>query len=194
MIFPNNFSEPLIIILGALAVLFGELLNHSLKKKKKQITLDSRAFTTIFLLVVVFACTGIYSFHFYSNNISEAGISPLIIIGSILMSFFIFWVGFEKPIQRYFELPRGYLIEKNDRLKNIHPTKYIEIGYKYDFTNWIGETYVTEHTVSLKPNAEEGEFGEVRGHKGILKKVLTNVSFDDWKNDLYKDLEERESK
>jgi chromate transport protein ChrA len=43
LIFPNNFSEPLIIILGALAVLFGELLNHSLKKKKKQITLDSRA-------------------------------------------------------------------------------------------------------------------------------------------------------
>ena len=44
LIFPNNFSEPLIIILGGVAVIFGELVNHSLKKKEKVVNLDKRTF------------------------------------------------------------------------------------------------------------------------------------------------------
>ena len=177
LIFPNNFSEPLIVILGAVAVLFGELVNHSLKKKKKQVVLDSRAFTTIFLLVVVFACTGIYSFHFYSNNISGTGISPLIIIGSLLMSFFIFGVGFQKPIQRYFERPWGYLIEENNELKNIHPEKSIEIVYEQYVTNkYKGVTYKLDSSCILEPN-EKKKFLDVDSYKATIKEVIKGVSF-----------------
>jgi hypothetical protein len=176
LIFPNNFSEPLIIILGGLAVLIGEVVNHFLQKRQKEIILDSRAFTAIFLLVIVFACMGIYTFHYYLNDGFQNGFSPLVIIGSLITSALIFWAGFEKPILRYFELPWGYLIEENDKWKNIHSEKIIKIEHNHFIANYsTGKSYSLKETTYLNPKEKLNI--QISGAYGAMKNVITKISF-----------------